>query len=141
MTENSDHALILLRGLPGSGKSTVAKILAAAGGDPVISIDDYFTDPETGVYIFEYEKNHLAYKDCELRTRIAMESGMPRVFVDNTFTLEWEMEPYFRMAAEYEYRIFTLTVEHRHEGENVHGVSEDQLKRMAGKYQLKLMKQ
>jgi predicted AAA+ superfamily ATPase len=35
-------ALILLRGLPGAGKSTLAKLLSENGKYPVFSIDDYF---------------------------------------------------------------------------------------------------
>ncbi|MFM9005746.1 MAG: AAA family ATPase, partial [Flavobacteriales bacterium] len=36
--------LILLRGLPGSGKTTLAKVLSEEGKYPLFSIDDYFTD-------------------------------------------------------------------------------------------------
>ncbi len=132
-------SLILLRGLPGSGKSTLAKVLSEGGKYPVLSIDDYFTNAETGEYKFEFDKNHLAYKSCEERTKVFMEKGAEKIFLDNTFTLEWEMEPYFKMAATFDYRVFVVTVENRHGSENTHDISKEQLKKMAEKYKVVLI--
>jgi len=132
-------SLILLRGLPGSGKTSLAKILNEEGKYPVLSIDDYFTNTETGAYKFEFEKNHLAYKSCEERTKALMKKGLKKIFLDNTFTLEWEMEPYFKMAAEFGYRVFVITIENRHGGKNIHNISNEQLKKMAEKYKVVLL--
>ena len=132
------HSLILLRGLPGSGKSTLGAVLCENGKYPVLSIDSYFTNAQTGEYIFEHSKNHLAYKQCEEQTRAEMERGCEKIFVDNTFTLEWEMEPYFKLAGEFGYRLFVLTVENRHGNTNIHNISREQLGKMAAKYKLKL---
>jgi len=132
-------SLILLRGLPGSGKTSLARILNEEGKYPVLSIDDYFTNTETGAYKFEFEKNHLAYKSCEERTKALMKKGLKKIFLDNTFTLEWEMEPYFRMAAEFGYRVFVITIENRHGGKNIHNISNEQLKKMAEKYKVVLL--
>ena len=63
--------LILLRGLPGSGKSSLAKILAE-NQYPIYSVDDFFTN--NGDYFFEFEKNHIAYKQCEENTKKAMQN-------------------------------------------------------------------
>ncbi|EMP07134.1 AAA domain protein [Leptospira interrogans serovar Pyrogenes str. 200701872] len=41
---NEEKSLILLRGLPGAGKSRLAKLLSENGKYPVFSVDDYFTD-------------------------------------------------------------------------------------------------
>jgi len=132
-------SLILLRGLPGSGKTSLARILNEEGKYPVLSIDDYFTNTETGAYKFEFEKNHLAYKSCEERTKALMKKGLKKIFLDNTFTLEWEMEPYFKMAAEFGYRVFVITIENRHGGKNIHNISNEQLKKMAEKYKVVLL--
>ena len=129
-------SLILLRGLPGSGKSTLAALLSEQGKYPVFSIDSYFTDPHTGKYHFEFEKNHLAYKQCEAQTRQALQNGEEKVFVDNTFTLEWELEPYFKLAAEFKYSVHVVTVENRHGGKNVHDINAEQIEKMAAKYKV-----
>ncbi len=132
-------SLILLRGLPGSGKSTLAHILSENGKYPVLSIDSYFTHPTTGEYNFDFKKNHLAYKQCEIRTKEKMEEGCEKILVDNTFTLEWELEPYFKLSSTYNYRVFVITVENRHGGKNTHNISREQLEKMAEKYFVKLM--
>lgn len=132
-------SLILLRGLPGSGKSTLAAELSENGKYPVCAIDDFFTDPLTGTYQFEFDKNHLAYKACEEKVRASIEAGAEKIFVDNTFTLEWEMEPYFKLAGKYNYRVHVVTVENRHGGANTHGVSRAQLEKMAATYKVILL--
>lgn len=132
----SFHSLILLRGLPGSGKSSLAESLSENGKYPVYSVDDFFTDKITGAYKFEFEKNHMAYKACEENVKKAMNSGIQKIFLDNTFTLEWEMETYFKLASGFNYRVFVVTVEKRHNGKNIHGISDDQLKKMAEKYKV-----
>lgn len=130
-------SLILLRGLPGSGKSTLAKILSENIW-PVFSIDSYFVNPETNEYVFRYNENHLAYKACERNTEKAMQSTIEKIFVDNTFTLEWEMEPYFKLAKRYNYQLHVVTVENRHKSKNTHHISVEQIRKMAEKYKVEL---
>jgi broad-specificity NMP kinase len=89
-------SLIILRGLPGAGKTTLAKLLSEGVKWPVFSIDSYFTDPLTNEYNFQFDKNHLAYKNCEDQTRTAMENKTEKIFIDNVFSLDWEIEPYFK---------------------------------------------
>lgn len=132
------NALILLRGLPGAGKTTLARLLSEDGTYPVFSIDSYFTN-ENGDYNFKFEDNHLAYKACEQNTERALQNSAQKVFVDNTFTLDWEIEPYFKLAKTYNYQVHIVTVENYHGSENVHEVSTEQLKKMAEKYKVKLM--
>jgi predicted kinase len=129
--------LILLRGLPGAGKSTLAELLAAQRW-PVFSVDAFFTDPVTKVYHFRYEDNHLAYKACQNNTEGAMVKKTELIIVDNTFTLEWEMSPYFELASRYQYRIHVLTVENRHGSGNSHGIAQEQIEKMAAKYKVQL---
>lgn len=133
-----NRSLILLRGLPGSGKSTLAGILSEARKYPVLSIDSYFTN-DKGEYNFEYQNNHLAYKNCEEQTKMQMERGAEKIFVDNTFTMDWEMEPYFKLASQYNYKVFVITVENRHGGENIHNIGKEQLNKMAANYKVKLL--
>jgi hypothetical protein len=60
------------------------------------------------------------------------------VVVSNTFTQEWEMEPYYKMAEKYGYRVHSLIVENRHGGINEHGVPEDKLQAMRDRFEVKL---
>ena len=131
-------ALILLRGLPGSGKTTLAYLLSENTTYPVFSVDDYFTDAVTGAYHFRFQDNHLAYKQCEHVTQQAMQQGHSKIFVHNTFTMDWEIEPYFKMASIYGYAVFVVTVENHHGNQNSHDVTPEQLKKMAEKYKVKL---
>ena len=130
-------SLILLRGLPGSGKSTLAKSLCESGKHPVFSVDDYFTG-KNGAYKFEFDKNHIAYRQCEEKTKEAMIKGEEKIFIDNTFTLDWEMEPYFKLASAYKYQLHVVTVENHHGNKNIHNIADEQIKKMADKYKVKL---
>jgi predicted kinase len=132
-------SLFLLRGLPGSGKSTIAELLSEEGKYPAYSIDDYFTDEQTGEYKFRFDENHLAYWQCQQNVELAMQSENKKIFVHNTFTMVWEMEPYFKMARVYNYSVYVLTVENRHGSKNNHAIPEDHIKKMAEKYKVVLM--
>lgn len=129
--------LILLRGLPGAGKTTLAGVLSEQGKYPMFCVDDYFTD-EKGEYDFRFQENHLAYKLCEENSRKAMEEGVEKIIVHNTFTMEWEMEPYFKLAADYGYRVHVLTVENRHSSKNVHDIPDEHIERMRTKFKVEL---
>ncbi|WP_244934656.1 AAA family ATPase [Leptospira vanthielii] len=129
--------LLALRGIPGSGKTTLANTISLSNGAPIFSIDSYFEN-ESGEYNFEYQKNHLAYKECESKTKEALQEGIPFVIVDNTFTLDWELEPYERLANEFGYLFFVVTVENRHGGKNIHQIPEEQIEKMKAKYRVVL---
>jgi len=135
---NTEKSLILLRGLPGAGKTTLAHLLSE-NKYPVFSIDDYFIDTKSGVYKFNFAQNHLAYKQCETNTEDAMTKGVPKIFIHNTLTLDWEIEPYFKLAQKYLYTVFVATVENWHNSKNDHAISEEQIKKMAEKYKVKLV--
>lgn len=75
---------------------------------------------------------------CEAATLEAMQELKEKIFIDNTFTLDWEIEPYFKLSKEFDYNIFVLTVENRHGNNNIHEISQEQLQKMANKYEVKL---
>jgi predicted kinase len=131
------NSLVLLRGLPGSGKTTLASVLSENEKYPVHSIDSYFIN-DKGEYNFEFDKNHLAYKSCENETRKSLERRSEKVFVDHTFTIDWELEPYFKLASEFNYNLFIVTVENYHGSKNIHDIGMEQIEKMAAKYKVKL---
>lgn len=134
----SDLNLVLLRGLPGSGKSTLAALLSEGGKYPVYSVDQYFTNAVDGEYNFQFEKNHLAYKACVDNTEKSMLDKVPKIFVDNTFIFDWEIEPYIKLSEKYNYRIFVVTAEKYHSHPNIHGITDEQINKMAARYKVKL---
>ena len=132
--------LILLRGLPGSGKSTLAKIILqirSTDEPEVLSADDFFEDKE-GDYNFDPTKLKEAHNYCQFRCSERMRQQKARIVVANTFTQEWEMDEYFKMAERYNYRVHTVIVENRHGNKNVHGVPEDKLQQMKNRFNIKL---
>jgi predicted kinase len=126
--------LYIVRGIPGSGKSTFAQSLDC----PVFEADQYFIDSETGEYKFDGSKIKLAHNWCKLRVEQSMEDDFQKIAVSNTFTQEWEMDAYYELAKQYGYRVFSLIVENRHEGVNEHGVPEDKLELMKNRFEVKL---
>ena len=126
--------LYIVRGVPGSGKSTFAQSLDC----PVFEADQYFIDSETGEYKFDGSKIKLAHNWCKLRVEHSMEDDFQKIAVSNTFTQEWEMDAYYELAKQYGYRVFSLIVENRHGGVNEHGVPEDKLELMKNRFEVKL---
>jgi predicted kinase len=124
--------LYIVRGIPGSGKSTFANSL----GCPVFEADMYFM--KDGEYKFEADKLKLAHNWCKLRVEHSMEDDLPKIAVSNTFTQEWEMEAYYELAKQYGYTVFSVIIENRHGGVNEHGVPEDKLQMMKDRFETKL---
>ena len=93
----------------------------------------------TGEYVFNFKDNHLAYKQCEELTEDAMQQKIPKIFVHNTFTMDWELEPFFKLASQFNYTLFVVTVENYHHNKNTHDVGHEQLIKMAEKYKVKLL--
>ena len=126
--------LILLRGLPGSGKSTLAQLFGTVNH---YEADMYFIDKE-GRYNFDPSKLKEAHKWCQDAVHINMRWGNELLVVSNTFTQEWEMQPYLDLAKEYGYQVHSIVVENRHGGVNVHGVPEEKLVQMKDRFEVKL---
>lgn len=133
MEKKYNGDLILLRGLPGAGKSTLGTIIA--GKEP-LSADDYFM--VNGEYKFDPSKLKEAHEECRLKCEINMKNKVSKIVVANTFTEEWEMKPYFQLAEKYNYRVHSLVVERRHGGINVHNVPDDKIMSMGKRFQTKL---
>jgi predicted kinase len=133
--------LFLVRGLPGSGKTSFAS--AIWNDYAVCEADKFFYDKE-GNYNFDPSKLKEAHTWCknEVESRMIEHQNnqqyYPEIAVSNTFTQEWEMEDYFKLAEKYGYKVVSLIIENRHGGQNVHGVPEDKLQIMKDRFQIKL---
>ena len=125
--------LYILRGLPGSGKSTLAESL----GGYNLEADTYFTNDD-GEYNFDPSKLPDAHKWCQSMVEELMTENVERIILSNTSTQEWEMRPYVDMAEENGYSVFSLIVENRHGGNNIHGVPSESIERMKNRFEIKL---
>lgn len=128
--------IYLVRGLPGAGKTTAAQSLAREG-DTLINADDFMVD-EQGNYLFKGERLPEVHKACEREAEDAMQREVPRIFVHNTLTQEWELKPYQELAQKYGYRMFSLIVENRHGGGNIHGALPETIEAMRRRFEIQL---
>ena len=133
--------LYIVRGLPGSGKSTMAHNIV--GSDFLVcEADKYFM--VDGEYQFDATKLKEAHEFCRNKVETFMKDSMDndqfynQIAVSNTFTQEWEMQPYFNLAQQYGYNVFTIVVENRHGGVNEHGVPNEVLEKMKQRFEIKL---
>lgn len=122
----------IIRGLPGSGKSTFAKLIA----DEVFEADQFFY--ENGEYKYDVSKIGEAHEDCFQKFKKAIENGCEKIAVANTFTREWEFKKYKELAEENNYRVFVIIMENRHDGKNIYGIPEDKIEIMRDRFELKL---
>jgi predicted kinase len=125
--------LIIVRGIPGSGKTTFAKMIGRA----ICCADDWHTDRE-GNYNWKPENVGKAHDWCKRKCRRFMKKNINPVLVVNTSTTEKELAPYIAMAKYYGYKYFSVIVENRHGGVNEHGVPEQTLDKMTDRFEIKL---
>lgn len=140
MEKEYNGDLILLRGVPGCGKTTLGEVILLTNqlnNQDVLSADNFFIN-EKGEYIFDSTKLKEAHNDCQVKCADRMRNQFSKIVVANTFTQEWEMEPYFTMAERYNYRIHTIIVENRHGNKNVHNVPDEKIEQMVKRFDVKL---
>ncbi|PRP87228.1 hypothetical protein PROFUN_01490 [Planoprotostelium fungivorum] len=119
VNNTQERFLYIMRGCPGSGKSTLSKeILSAPGHEQgtIFSTDDYFS--ESGEYKFNPSELPKAHLWNQNRCREAMEKGDLNLFnsclliqgitpiiVDNTNVMRWEAKTYVQLANKHQYTV------------------------------------
>uniref|UniRef100_W5KW86 NEDD4 binding protein 2-like 2 n=1 Tax=Astyanax mexicanus TaxID=7994 RepID=W5KW86_ASTMX len=134
--------LILMRGLPGCGKSTLAKEILSCGPDGLIlSTDDYFFQEDS--YFFDPTLLGNAHDWNQKRARDAMLDRRSPVIIDNTNVQAWEMKPYVTLALECGYRVDFVEPDTRWkcdptelEKRNTHRVPRDTIAKMLDRFEL-----
>lgn len=132
-----EKLLFIVRGLPGSGKSTFAKTLVGEKDYCHKEADMFFVDGK-GNYKFNPSQLKEAHTWCNEEVEFLMKYEHSRIVVSNTFTQEWEMESYYELAKKYGYTVFSIIVENRHDGVNTHGVPDDKINQMKNRFNIKL---
>lgn len=123
--------ITLVRGLPGSGKSTVAKALSDTYSAKHFEADMYFLTAG-GDYKFDGSKVQEAHKWCQKMVEWAVCAGYP-VVVSNTFTQKWEMQFYIDLAEQYGYTV--QVIECKGDFGNIHNVPENVISRMRERWE------
>ncbi|KFQ21089.1 NEDD4-binding protein 2-like 2 [Mesitornis unicolor] len=140
----SQKFLLILRGLPGSGKSTLSRILLGQSRDGIVfSTDDYFRQQDG--YTYNAAQLGDAHDWNQKRAKQAMEQGKSPVIIDNTNTQAWEMKPYVEVALEKGYRVefhepdtwWKFDPEEL-EKRNKHGVTREKIALMLERYEFQI---
>ena len=66
------------------------------------------------------------------------EQYYPEIAVSNTFTQEWEMEDYLKLAEKYNYKVVSLIIENIINGKNIHGVPDEKIEIMKKRFVVRL---
>ncbi len=117
--------LYMIRGVPGSGKSTYARSL---------NIPDHF---EADMWFDQnggYNSNKIkqAHSWCLSQALESMREGRS-VAVSNTFIRLWEMKPYLEAAKHFGYEVEEITMNGR--WPNIHAVPESKVREMLNRFE------
>jgi adenylate kinase family enzyme len=124
--------MFIMQGAPGSGKSTVARMLRETlmfrrrFVTALCSTDDFWSQPD-GSWKFDRERIGEAHDWNKRQAMDAIKVGY-NVIVDNTNVRAWEAAPYVKMAvaAGYQVQFLRCTGQFRSE----HGVPDDLVAQM-----------
>ncbi|NXD89791.1 N4BP2 protein, partial [Chaetorhynchus papuensis] len=135
------QVLVLLRGVPGSGKSYLARnLLEDNPGGIILSTDDYFY--KHGQYHYDPDCLGEAHDWNRKRAKEAFEMRISPIIIDNTNIQAWEMKPYVTLAQQFKYKVMFREPDtwwkfkpKELERRNIHGVSKEKIKRMLERYE------
>ena len=104
----SSLTMLILRGLPGSGKSSlVGRILKTYPQAEVCSADAYFTHAD-GSYQYDRDKIKEAHIFSQEKAEALCRDACNLVIVDNTHVKRWELQPYLNIATKFRYSVVIL---------------------------------
>ncbi len=106
-----NNVLLLVRGVPGMGKSYLGRHIAQKFEAIQLETDQQFMT--SGEYVFDVTKIEDAHNITQNETKNLLIDSAPLVVVSNTFTMKWEMSAYEELAAKYNYTflVFDLFLE------------------------------
>lgn len=126
------RTLYIIRGIPGTGKTTLANQLTEGDDGIRHSADDFFYN-EDGEYQFDKERLPEAHQSCQWRVKKSMQDEIGRIAVDNTNIELWQVAPYLNMALDYGYTPVIIKCETNFG--SIHDVPVSTIEDMREKYQ------
>lgn len=137
MFRQYNQTLYLIRGVPGSGKSTFAnQLMYQRVVHQVLEADKYFIDGE-GKYNFDPSKLREAHEWCQTRAKLYLLDG-DSVAVANTSTTEKEVAVYQQIAELTGSNFVSIIIENRNNTENIHNVPAEKIQQMKNRFSVKL---
>lgn len=136
--------VLIMVGIPGCGKSTVAEQYRKQFDGVVVSADHYFINPCTQEYEFDPKQLPQAHSACMCRfiKAIGPYSDKDTVVVDNTNLHVWEWRNYYDLAKAFGFKVEFHVWEATElwqvrlcAARNTHGVPLEAVARMALAYQ------
>ena len=127
--------MLILRGLPGSGKTTLAETITSK--ENICTADDFLYN-EKGEYVWTQPRVIRAHRLCEEKALKLAEANTPFIVIANVNMNGDAMRPYNKIAREFGYNVFSTIVENRHGGKNSHGVDKQIMKKMRAEFSVVL---
>lgn len=109
------NKLIVLQGLPGSGKTEKVNVMVRAKGPEattqdvtVCSADHHFM--KDGKYEFDPAELPVAHQECYRKFVKAVQDGVGLIIIDNTNLSTYEYSPYLVHAEAFGYEVEIITI-------------------------------
>lgn len=128
-----EKILIIVRGIPGSGKSSFGELL---GTKAICTADDYHI--RNGIYDWQGSRIGAAHDWCQRKCKRFMKKQIERIVIANTNTTVRELQPYMDLARQFGYMVYSVVVENRHGSVNIHDVPEATLEKMKTRFDVQL---
>lgn len=122
--------LTIIRGIPGSGKTTLALQMNTDQSKVHVEADMFFM--EDGVYVYDANRIKKAHQWCFEQTEKALQEGK-NVIVSNTFVKRWEVDPYLELAKKHNAPSEILVCEGNYK--SIHNVPEEVIQRMKNSWE------
>jgi 2'-5' RNA ligase/predicted kinase/uncharacterized protein (UPF0248 family) len=106
--------VVILRGLPGSGKSYLSKNCSEKNSLAVCSADDFFS--KSGRYEFDRDLLPEAHLHCLEQFLQALQDGTELIVIDNTNSMLWEYRNYVSLCDVFGLQYHILEIPHPNQG-------------------------